>query len=381
MNYEKGGVVNASESGTVSDNRQQINWDNGMFWMLNKESGVPTPPAPGSEVPTKSVNLSRTAVTVKFLNQSTDPIEVIWVDHTGNEKRHSLLYPGRTLDQQTGHGHLWRFKRNDETIAFYQANQLPDQNYSIRGGKIPVPKRENSLTGKWKDKDGFPISIEQTGNQAIANPLTADLQHYWDRGIGQIDKTRISMTHVKAGQVAAIEAGVINNKFTRILWDNGTTWLKLDSVVPPTPPMPAPQTSSLVNPETGFYYTIESKAIIGQFLDVFGARAESGTNVTLYGKTGNDNQEFRFVSAGDGFYFIETKLKPDLVLDINNWGTEDQTNITVVAKGQGTSHKNSNCWMPGMIRFVWCPPWVRTSIWASLTTGAILSRGTSFAKT
>jgi hypothetical protein len=59
--------------------------------------------------------------------------------------------------------------------------------------------------------------------------------------------------------------------------------------------------------------------------------------VALYGKTGNDNQEFRFVPAGDGFYFVETKLKPGLVLDIHDFGRADQTNISVVQKGPGTN--------------------------------------------
>ena len=90
-----------------------------------------------------------------------------------------------------------------------------------------------------------------------------------------------------------------------------------------------------VDPE--HYYLIESQSRLGQVLDVHGAKAEPGTNVSLYGNQQLDNQYWRFIPAGRGYYYIETKLKNGMILDIDNWGEADQTNIGIVRLGEGTS--------------------------------------------
>lgn len=91
----------------------------------------------------------------------------------------------------------------------------------------------------------------------------------------------------------------------------------------------------------GKTYTIESKARPGQYIDVNGATAEVGDNVSLYwlNPVGSNltNQHFRFIEAGGGYYYIASVQNDRLVLDVSNWGKNDGTNISIVRRGNGTS--------------------------------------------
>lgn len=98
-------------------------------------------------------------------------------------------------------------------------------------------------------------------------------------------------------------------------------------------------TNSTFKPTTNTLYTIRSKAAGHQNLDVHGAKTIHGTNITLYGSSekGFFNQHFHFVPTGDGYYFIESSLKPNMVIDIADWGTADGTNAQLVKRTIGTS--------------------------------------------
>jgi hypothetical protein len=99
-----------------------------------------TAPAPmPSADPGKSINLSPTAVTVRFVNDSNKAVEVFWVDHRGAEQRYGTLASGQARVQDTGHGHLWRFKQGGRVISFYQAKQDAAQTFAITGGSSPHP--------------------------------------------------------------------------------------------------------------------------------------------------------------------------------------------------------------------------------------------------
>lgn len=106
-------------------------------------------------------------------------------------------------------------------------------------------------------------------------------------------------------------------------------------------PKPANNTTNIApkpyTPDTKFYYNIESKAVVGQVLDVAYASTENGTNISLYANNNYKHQRFAFVPAGNGYYYIESALQKDMVLDVTDWGQTDGTNIQLIKKGGGTT--------------------------------------------
>ena len=129
----------------------------------------PNPPETQSKDPGRSVTLSPTAVSVKFKNSSTTPVDVIWVDYSGNETAYGTLHPGQEKNQGTGHGHLWRFKQNGQVIAFYQATQQAHQAFAV--GSAVMPNRPSDSTPDMivsEESDARPFA-------PLANPhVTAD---------------------------------------------------------------------------------------------------------------------------------------------------------------------------------------------------------------
>ena len=61
-------------------------------------------------------------------------------------------------------------------------------------------------------------------------------------------------------------------------------------------------------------------------MDVAGASANAGTNVWQYSKNNSEAQKWRFVDAGNGYYYIISNL--GTALDVNAAGTANGTNVT-----------------------------------------------------
>ena len=47
------------------------------------------------------------------MNESPQPIDLIWLDHGGNERKYETLAPGSTHDQHTFRGHVWLVRAAD----------------------------------------------------------------------------------------------------------------------------------------------------------------------------------------------------------------------------------------------------------------------------
>jgi alpha-L-fucosidase 2 len=77
---------------------------------------------------------------------------------------------------------------------------------------------------------------------------------------------------------------------------------------PPTPPS--------TTPETGVYYRL-TVAHSGKALDVSGASTSAGAALVQWAANGGLNQQFDFVSSGDGLYRIRARHS-GLVLQVAN---------------------------------------------------------------
>ena len=76
------------------------------------------------------------------------------------------------------------------------------------------------------------------------------------------------------------------------------------------------------------YYSITCVAS-GKVLDVTGGSSKKGTNVQQYSWADVPAQRWKITSAGGGYYYISPDTNENLVLDVNNSGTANKTNVLV----------------------------------------------------
>ena len=87
---------------------------------------------------------------------------------------------------------------------------------------------------------------------------------------------------------------------------------------------------------TGGYYKIENVSS-GKVLDVANGSRASGANVQQYSWNGTDGQLWRFMNAGNGKYYIQSKL--GTVLDVKNGGTNSGNNVQTYKLNQTDAQK------------------------------------------
>lgn len=75
------------------------------------------------------------------------------------------------------------------------------------------------------------------------------------------------------------------------------------------------------------------------YLDVAAANSASGTNVQLYEGNGTNAQRWRFIPAEGGNYYIESKLRKNLVFDCTGTNPDGSINIRVWNKENKNQHK------------------------------------------
>lgn len=152
------------------------NWNEFGQWVPGHWKSVWTEtssvPADDSKITTnKSVNLSSTAVNVNFKNESSVDLDLIWVDFSGNEQPYGTLSAGDSKVMQTGHGHVWRFKRNGQVLNSYQATQDTEQTFTI--GSRPDSERNPQFIftkPNWVTSGTIPgFSVSKEPNPAPAS--------------------------------------------------------------------------------------------------------------------------------------------------------------------------------------------------------------------
>ncbi len=76
---------------------------------------------------------------------------------------------------------------------------------------------------------------------------------------------------------------------------------------------------------SGYYYFIDSNS--GLAIDVSSGVPFDGQNVHFYTLNYSDAQLFRLISAGNGYYYIQSKLNPAYYLDVNGAHSANGTNV------------------------------------------------------
>lgn len=85
----------------------------------------------------------------------------------------------------------------------------------------------------------------------------------------------------------------------------------------------------------GYYKILNSSS--GKALDVTGGVKKSGVNVQMYEYNGTDSQIWKFIDAGNGYFYIQNKL--GYMLDVSGGRTANKTNVQVYEKNNTNSQK------------------------------------------
>jgi serine/threonine protein kinase len=213
---------------------------------MNKQITIAIEPAVASKVepaedsrvdPGRSSDLTRTGVVLLFRNEGNLPVDCNFVDFAGHESLYARLEAGQTASAGAAHGHLFRFRRSDNQMAFYVTRPILDQTCVIS---------------------------DQAGMLTVSGVPTPTLEF---------------------------------------------------------------------NPDT--YFHLHAKRFPELALSV---RGGASANLGLEPAFATNNQLFRFAPAQDGWYFIESRLRRNMVLTMVNPGQARQANLFLLPKvGDGTS--------------------------------------------
>ncbi len=86
--------------------------------------------------------------------------------------------------------------------------------------------------------------------------------------------------------------------------------------------------------KSGYYCFIDSNS--NKALDINGGLALNRKNIALWTADKNDAQLFRLISAGDGYYYIQSKLNPAYCLDVYRGLDKNGTNVQLFQLNEGS---------------------------------------------
>ncbi|MCH7230852.1 RICIN domain-containing protein [Glycomyces sp. L485] len=89
--------------------------------------------------------------------------------------------------------------------------------------------------------------------------------------------------------------------------------------------------------QTDTWYFVESR-YSGLVWDIPGGSTERGTELTQWGLTGGEHQQFRFIDAGGGYYRIQARHS-DQVLDVWGWNPDNGAIIAQYDDRNGTNQQ------------------------------------------
>ncbi len=92
-------------------------------------------------------------------------------------------------------------------------------------------------------------------------------------------------------------------------------------------------------PITKGTYIIKSALSNQMVADVYGAKANDGTNVELFTQNGGNNQKWIVEPLSDGYYTITTGMSDNMSLDVHNSGKNPGTNAEIYRKNGGDNQK------------------------------------------
>ncbi|MEZ6094386.1 MAG: protein kinase [Pirellulaceae bacterium] len=239
---------------------------------------------------------------------------------------------------------------NHQTLIAPESGLAPDSRIAIAEPRLAERVGNRSWVRNWiliglavsfVALAGIVISLKTDGGEIIIECDDPNIELEIVRNdsevksfeVGQLkDKTwfRSGDYEIRVPRELGDQIVIDNQQFTLKRGEKILVTIKVADLTKP----PAVAEAKIFVPDTQAFYAIESILLENQVVDVYRSRVNSPTNVALGEFSGNENQLFRFVPVDSELYFIESKLAPRYSLDILDWGTADQTNISAVSRGE-----------------------------------------------
>lgn len=208
-------------------------------------------------------------------------------------------------------------------------------------GRNGDAQKKPLLTSRW-----FAAQLDQVGKEQ--NCQVVDLFNLWQNYCISVGADKTTAMYMTGDQLhpnrsgAAKLAELFASQFKQT---PGT-------VTPPTTNPPTTNPPVVVDPAAdiidGTVYTIKN-VNSGMYLDVNEAKAENGANVQQWSSISGDNNKFKAVSAGNGYFYLISQLGDgnSFALDVSGKKADDGTNISIYTFNKGDNQqfkfvKNNN---------------------------------------
>ncbi len=116
----------------------------------NTQPETQNEPAGPTLTPDVQPDLQSDEVTVTFVNNSANDVEVFWVDGDGGEQKYLDITPGDSFDQGTFPTHVWRVRDLDGNLLLeYTANENASQMVDILDESISSQNGASDLQASY----------------------------------------------------------------------------------------------------------------------------------------------------------------------------------------------------------------------------------------
>lgn len=161
-----------------------------------------------------------------FINPTGRPVEIHWIDRSGNSRAYGTLAPGESREQGTFVGHLWVLRVDGVEWGRFEAGAG-----GVALAKDP-DKDPNAESGAKKDSE--PQSESPTVPQPAASPPKRARRNSPDgRYQAFVRDHGLWLRDLKKGEESLLEAGAPDDHFTnRYVWSDDSKYLLAVKVVP-----------------------------------------------------------------------------------------------------------------------------------------------------
>ncbi|MDF1738147.1 MAG: CAP domain-containing protein [Verrucomicrobiales bacterium] len=108
-------------------------------------------------------------VTINFVNQSSHPVDILWLESREKEVKYAKLPPGAAYEQLTYPGHIWRCRSRGEVVHQHKATKK-----SLQEVLLEDPDKPAALPAVTQEALRIPIDFRTPDLRAIASAILAE---------------------------------------------------------------------------------------------------------------------------------------------------------------------------------------------------------------
>ena len=227
---------------------------------------------------------------------------------------------GKVLDVSDGSmassANVQQFSWNGSAAQCWKFVDAGNGNYYIQSKLGTVLDIQNGTIRARNNVQVFELNKTNAQKWKLSSVSTVSSKNY----VNITNGTYVIQTSLSAGKAMDIDNASANDKANLQIFDKNDTLAQ----------------NFMIKKVADKEYQIVSQKS-GKALDLAGKTNQSGTNVWQYSKDNSNTQIWKFIDAGNGYYYIESKLGN--VLEVANGSTNNSANVQIATWGKNAKQK------------------------------------------